>query len=248
MKVNNWFKKGCNYQEGVLLYGSLKGHSSNLLRLFLRKESNQNKAKLAYELAKFKEKKTKIKVISSTPLIPICIDHSEAYKQHTIPSATGASGHFYRLNELHKDLHPLSIKQRNDFQMAISLHTQLTSLHEDQENEALSLSIKIESLFDSIAAAQKVLEHYIKHKVVLSTAKSSYENLSPAQLVQRRNNKRISVSKYKKKVNAIESELQKTQDHSQKNKLQMALEKATQKKLQHELELQQLTQLINTNG
>ena len=249
MKINEWFENGCNYQEGVTLYGSLKGHSPNLLRLFLRKQSNANSDKLKYELGKYR-KSTKTKIV--TPAIKekpqkFKINPQVDFVKVDPKTANSKKGSFYSLNELHIDLHPLAIKQRNDFQTAISLHTQLVRLHPDEEGVALKLCIQIEDLFDAIETTQKVLDHYVTHKVVLNIEARSFKDLSPAQLLQSRNNKRISVSKYKKKVATLKLQLGQNLSKSAKTKTEVALEKAENKLLHHELELQQLNELINAN-
>ena len=257
MDINRWFENGCNYQEGVTLYGSLKGHSPNLLRLFLRKQSNANSDKLKYELGKYR-KSTKTKI--ATPAIkekPVKLKLNSHFDKlnagNTFVKIDPKSANskqqdsFYSLNELHLDLHPLAIKQRNDFQTAISLHAKLVRLHPDEEGAALKLCIQIEDLFDAIETTQKVLDHYVKHKVVLNIESRNFKDLSPAQLLQSRNNKRISVSKYKKKVAALTLQLGQNLSKSEKTKTEVALEKAENKLLHHELELQQLNELINAN-
>ena len=256
MKINEWFDNGCNYQEGVTLYGSLKGHSPNLLRLFLRKQSNANSDKLKYELGKYR-KSTKTKIV--TPAIKQKpqklklnshfdnLNTGNDYIKVDPKTANSKKGSFFSLNELHLDLHPLAIKQRNDFQTAISLHAQLVRLHPDEEGAALKLCIQIEDLFDAIETTQKVLDHYVKHKVVLNIEARNFKDLSPAQLLQSRNNKRISVSKYKKKVATLRLQLGQNLSKSEKTKTEVALEKAENKLLHHELELQQLNELINAN-
>lgn len=253
MKVNEWFSNGSNYNAGVLLYASLKGHSPNLVRLFLRKESPSNFEKLKYELGKFRETtKTKIAapVIKEKPQklkkVNLQVDNYKINHQPKTNNQTPTSFYFYRLNELHVDLHPLSQQQRANFQKAISLKLQLNEKHKDEEGVSLALCIEIEDLFDAIETAQKVLKHYVEHKVVLNIAPRNYTNLTPAQLVQRRNNKRGSVSKYSKKVNSLKSELGQNLSKSDKTKNEVALEKAENKLLHHELELQQLNELINT--
>lgn len=243
MDVNIWFERGCNYQEGVTLYASLKGHSPNLLRLFLRKKSTVNFDKLKYELGKYR-KKTKIAE-------PVILENRESLIQIPPTNAvkvdlkTAISNGFYRLNELHIDLHPLAQKQRADFQKAISKHLQLTKLHAQEEGAALKLCIQIEDLFDAIETTQKVLDHYVKHKVVLNMVSRHFKDLSNAQLLQSRNNKRISVSKYKKKVATLKLQLGQNLSKSAKTKTEVALEKAENKLLHHELELQQLNELIS---
>ena len=211
MDINIWFTNGCNYQEGVTLYASLKAHSPNLLRLFLRKESAANANKLEYELGKHREA-TKPKIV--TPFIKAkptstLIDnlkkngiYPEIVKVDT-KTANSKNASFYSLNELHIDLHPLSIKQRTDYQTAISLHHKLSNCHPDEEGAALSLCIKIEDLFDAIETTQKVLDHYVKHKVVLNITPRSYKDYTGGQLADTRRNKRTSVTKYKKKVEEL---------------------------------------------
>ena len=247
MNINFWFEKGCNYQQGVMLYASLKGYSPNLLRLFLRKQSILNADKLKYELGKFR-KSSKTKTVN-----PTIEDNLQKLKFQTkVPNlnvdqktANSKKGSFYRLNELHLDLHPLAIKQRNDFQTAISLHSQLTKLHPEEEGLALILCIKIEDLFDAIETAQKVLSHYVKHKTVLNIETRTFNKLSSAQLLRSRNNKSTSVCKYKKKLETLNLKLGQNLSKSEKTKTAIAIEKAENKLLQHTLELQQLNELIN---
>lgn len=270
MDINVWFENGCNYQEGVTLYASLKGHSLNLLRLFLRKQSISNADKLKYELGKhrkttktkivtpaIKEKSPKLKInpqvdfikvdpktANSKPKYNIDIKIDGREKKPTLKQQA-QNNSFYSLNELHIDLHPLAIKQRNDFQTAISLHTQLVRLHPDEEGAALKLCIQIEDLFDAIETTQKVLDHYVTYKVVLNIESRNFKDLSPAQLLRSRNNKSTSVSKYKKKVATLKLQLGQNLSKADKNKNAVALEKAENKLLHHELELQQLNELIN---
>jgi hypothetical protein len=248
MKINNWFENGCNYMEGVALYGSLKGHSSNLLRLFLRKESVFNIEKLKYELGKFKEA---TEPISKTP------DKREKTPEKRIKSiekithsarsvgSNSVSGGFYRINELPVELHPLLIAQGSNYKLACSAHLQLTSLHPDEEGAALKLCIQIEDLFDAIDVSQKVFDHYKKHKVVLDINPRNFSDLTPAQLIQSRNNKKATVSKHKKKVDTITNQLKRKVSKSETTKLNIAFEKAERTLVQHQYELQELINLIN---
>ena len=251
MKVNEWFSNGSDYNAGVLLYASLKGHSPNLVRLFLRKESPSNFEKLTYELGKFREKVTIAKPLivkneKKPQQVNLQVDYSKVNHQPKTNNQTPTSFYFYRLNELHVDLHPLSQQQRANFQKAISLKLQLNEKHKDEEGVSLALCIEIEDLFDAIETAQKVLKHYVEHKVVLNIESRNYSSLTAAQLIQSRNNKRISVSKYKKKVENFENDLGQNLSKFETTKQAIALEKAKSKLLEHELDLQQLNELINT--
>lgn len=243
MNVNEWFENGCDYQAGVLLYGQLKGHSPNLLRLFLKKESAKNESKLHYELSKHKDKEVIQMPVATTPTK----SKSKPVKTEKATAAApvkpeGSKQGFYRLNELHPDLHELSIEQRNNFQLVVSAHQRLTRLHASEEGEALKLQLQIEELFDAIDTAQKVLDHYVKHKVVLKTESRTYDDMNAAQLVQARRNKRTSVTKYRKKVESLQGES--PDSKSEQNKHAVELQRANEKLLKHEMDLRKLDELI----
>ena len=242
MDINTWFESGCNYQQGITLYASLKGHSPNLLRLFIRKESLLNADKLKYELGKYRKTKTSVPAILETT-------QKQEPSQTSVkaPLKTTTPKGFYRLNELHIDLHPMAQKQRANFQEAISKHLQLIKLHPKEEGVALNLCIEIEDLFDAIETTQEVLDHYVKHKVVLNIEPRNFKQLTAPQLLRSRNNKSTSVSKYKKKVEALKLQLRNDLPKAKKTKIKIALEKAESKLLHHKLELQQLNELINAN-
>lgn len=244
MNVNEWFENGSDYQAGVMIYGQLKGHSPNLLRLFLKKESAKNAAKLEYELSKHKNKE--VKQMPFTPSLPKQ-EKSKPVKTEKSTAAVplkseSAKQGFYRLNELHPDLHQLSIEQRNNFQLAVSAHQRLTRLHPDEEGEALKLQLQIEDLFDAIDTTQKVLDHYVKHKVVLKTEARTYDDMNAAQLIQARRNKRTSVTKYRKKVESLQEESPGSK--SERNKHAVELQRANEKLLKHEMDLRKLDELI----
>ncbi|SOS48436.1 hypothetical protein [Tenacibaculum dicentrarchi] len=237
MQIEKWFKNGCDYSEGVLLYISKKGHNTNLARLFSRKESVYNLEKLKHELGKFTDNETEIISISEKKK-PLIINKTPPKKHKTIRG-------FYRLNELAIELHPLSIKQRNDFQKAISLKLKLNSLHASEEGIALTLCLEIENLFDAIDTAQRVLDHYVNHKVILNIEPRNYTNLNAAQLLQARNNKRVAVSRYQTKVANLTIDVSKKQAISVATKKEISLGKAKSKLLEHQLDLQVLNELIN---
>tara|TARA_R110002124_G_scaffold285057_2_gene463116 strand:- start:473 stop:1225 length:753 start_codon:yes stop_codon:yes gene_type:complete len=246
MDVNEWFDKGCNYMDGVLIYGKQKGHSPNLLRLFLRKQSTNNEKKLEYELGKFKDLnslKTPKKILfkNKTESTKSTIGSSSGLA----PSSQNLNSSFYRIKDLHPDLHDLAIKQRNDYQLAISLHSKLVQLHKDQEMEALDYCIQIEDLFDSIEAAQKVLDHYVKHKIVIRTSAKEYKDYNAAELIKAQMNKKTSVSKFKKKVEAAKKALTENLSNNERNKAEIHFQKVEQKLISHEMDLRELEQLIN---
>ena len=73
----------------------------------------------------------------------------------------------------------------------------------------------------------------------------SFEDLTPAQLIQTRGNKKATISKHKKKVEVLKKQFGQKLSKSDSTKLKIAFEKAERTLLQHEYEAQQLTNLIN---
>ncbi|WP_340074527.1 hypothetical protein [Leptobacterium sp. I13] len=244
MDVNTWFENGCNYQEGITVYASLKGHSPNLVRLFLRGQTLRNEEKLKYELGKHRQRPKRHSTADKEAKKKAPRGVSPAIKEAVINPPHLPANYFYRLNQLHPGLHQLAIKQRNDFQTAIAAKLRLNELHPEEEGEALKLCLQIEDLFDAIESAQKVLSHYVMHKVVLNLEPMSFSDLTPAQLLQRRNNKRAAIAKLKGRIAGYKKQLANEMPTAKKTKLKTQLEKIHRKLLQHEIELQQLNELI----
>lgn len=244
MTVEDWFSSGCEYSQGVMLYAQLKNSNKHLLRLFTIKESSYNLEKLKHELGKHKP------VISESSIIKQST--KTKVKEESIIKATMQSNDnnsnigFYQLNQLPKELHPLSIEQRNSYQLAIASKLALNNLNPIEEGEALKLCIKIESLFDFIESTQKILKHYVDHKVVINTSSMTYEDLTPAQLLQRRNNKRSSITKYNKRLEKLLVIDCKNFNKHQQSEYNRKLQKLQQKVLEYELEIEKLNQLIQT--
>lgn len=234
MKIKDWFNNGCNYEEGIAIYASLEKAKPHLLQLFKRKTTNAFKEKLKYELSKFKESET-----SFTPLIAV----------KPIPANT-----FQVLTETPKykpvlisdfpvALHPVFIKQKNNFATACSLKIQLNALPPEAEEEALKLCLQIDALFDAIELAWKQLDHYTETKTVLEVKENDFTELTPAQLLQRRNNKRTVLTKSKKRLILLNEKPTKT--ISEKTKKEVAIEKQKTKIAQLEKDIADLTNLIN---
>ena len=109
------------------------------------------------------------------------------------------------------------------------------------------MAYEIEDLFDAIENAKRVLDHYIKHKVVLDIEPRNFHQMTLAQLIRSKNNKSTSVSKYKKRVSTLKTQFKEGMSKPERTKTKVALERAEKKLLHHELELQQLNELINAN-
>ncbi|WP_028890869.1 hypothetical protein [Tenacibaculum sp. 47A_GOM-205m] len=242
MKVNEWFTNVQDYQQGIILYSTLPGAKPNLVRLFFKKQSKANEEKLAYELSKYKEEGAIEDKVDKESVIPEIVPESNNVVTVTHQSKTQF---FYRLNELHTSLHGKAREQRDLFQKAISLKLQLNELHELEEAKALSLCIEIENTFDKIDSIQKILKHYVDHKVVLDITEQNYSDLTPAQLLLRIKSKREARSKQKARVKKLMVELGQNLSKSQRTKKEVALEKAEAKILVLDQNVNELNNLIN---
>lgn len=246
MKINEWFDNGCDYGTGVVLYMQQKGHSRNLVSLFMKKETPNNLDKLKYELGKYR---SAVAAPENLPIQNIIISPKVNPQVNIIPvkpKIESAHVHFfYRLNQLAIELHPMAMKQRDDFQKAISLKLQLNQLHEMEEGKALEICIEIENLFDAIDMAQKVLKHYVKHKVVLDIENRDFSHMTPDQRHIRLKNKRSSIVKLERRITTYKQELANELPISRKTKLQVQLQKSTANLLKQEFEVQELMDYIN---
>lgn len=246
MTVNEWFENNGDYNAGVILYMHQKGHNANLVSLFLKKESANNYEKLKYELGKFKTADSTLSAPSVKTEI-VTTKTSIENKPLPIPPKidTPHAHYFYRLNQLSIDLHPMAMQQRADFQKAISLKMQLNLLHELEEGKALALCIEIENLFDAIEMAQKVLSHYVKHKVVLDIESYDFKDMTPDQRYVRLKNKRSSIAKLKARIKAYKKELSAELPIKRKTKLQTQIQRSSANLLKQEHEVQELINYMN---
>jgi hypothetical protein len=243
MKVQQWFDDGCNYQQGISIYMGLKKSQPNLIRLFKLKQNSYTTSKLKHELKKFKN--LEVENISFTETSP------------TPPPQTpppppkepdNLSSKYYKpllINMLPVELHAMYIEQKKDFATACSLKMQLNNLAPEDENTALKLCLEIERLFDKIEAAWKVFDHYTETKQILKINTNSFYDLTPAQLLQRRNYKRSNLSKTKNKIKNLKQQLKTVKTKGLKTKVEVNLAKAKEKKVNLEIDINALSELIN---
>lgn len=227
------------YQNAITLYQSLKGAKPNLIRLFLKKQSKANEEKLQYELSKLAPKGTILEAVKPEKLTkPIVLTPQK--------ETSKAPNQFYKLNQLHTSLHEKARCQRDLYQKATSLKLQLNEVHDLEENKALNLALEIENCFDEINAIQNILSHYVTHKVVLNLEKPSFKDLTPAQLLQRRTNKRANKTKVETAIVIFKENLNQTLSIAQKTKTENLLQKKEEKLLQLDIDIVDLTNLINS--
>lgn len=236
MKITEWFNNGCNYDEGVAIYASLKDAKPNLLSLFKKKNSSAFLEKLKYELSKHKESKETFTIL---------IAQKEVTKINIITPESNYKP--LRVSDFPMALHPVYLKKKQDFGMACSLKMQLNNLPDENEEEALKMCLEIDRLFDAIELAWKQLDHYSETKSILNVVINDFQNLTPAQHLQRRNQLRSNRSKAIKRLEILSKTEAKT--ISEKTKLEINTEKMKTKITQLDNDIEELTKLIeDRNG
>jgi hypothetical protein len=141
MTVNEWFTSGCNYKQGIALYEALPNCNTNLLKVFKRRETAQNKMKLKYELQKSivptigndSKKSVEREVVKRK--IHININATEKPKEKPSiflgPQKPKEESKYFRkvfISQLPVELHPLYIQQKSDYNTYCSLKMQLNEL------------------------------------------------------------------------------------------------------------------------
>lgn len=250
MKVNDWFKNGCDWEQGVAIYIGLKQSKPNLIRLFKKKYNATFHQKLKYELSKFKEievEQTNFTEVSATKTTSEPTPTQTKSREITLDIDVSPKPTYKpaRLNQYPLELHPVFIQQKTDYYTACTLKIQLNNLPAEAEEEALKLCIEIERLFDSIENAWQQLDYYTENKLVLKVKTTDFTDLTPAQLLQRRTLKRSSISKLKKRIANSNTALTKATTKPLKTKLEVKLGRDNEKLIQLKTDVDQLTKLIN---
>lgn len=121
-----------------------------------------------------------------------------------------------------KELHH-AFKMRYDHWLdACSLKIELNDVDLKDEEKALEIQCKLMRNLESMDQCQKALEYYQKNKRVLETeTKSNFDNLSPLELIKKRNNLRSSISKRQVTLKKMEKDLPKKTDTKYNLKLHL---------------------------
>lgn len=241
MTVNEWFNSEQNYKVGVSIYTTLPNAKPNLVRLFLIKESSYNKQKLVYELEKHK---------SSTAAVTIQSDVTSSneivHKTHPPINESDSLYRAVRISDFPIELHPV-FKQKNlDFYEMCSLKVQLNEIPGEEafNDEALEIILKIDALDEAVIKAWKILDHYTETKNVIVSKGSSFSDLTPEKRLQTRNYRRASLSKTKAKLKKLQSVVVSELTLAQKTKYERELEKTKTKIIELEVDIKDLTDLI----
>lgn len=238
MKINLWFENGCNYEEGVLLYSSVKGCNQTLLKNFKRKETPALKEKLKYELKKYL---VEPKVLLEVNKKVVTSNKFDNEKPADIPPNKKTT----LLHELPEELRPVLLEANQLFREMCLLKVQLNELPPVAEEEALKIQLAIVGKRKKNELCWKRIDYYKEHKVLIQPKPRKIEQIPPARQLQKEQSLYAAISKLKKRVEANKKELEICIDFKEKNKLKRKIQKQESNILDKEEELQQLKDLIN---
>lgn len=233
MEINLWFEKGCNYEEGVLLYASVKGCNFILLKNFKKKETPALKEKLKYELKKHLQ------------VEPKALLELKNEVENKKPSTISYEKTFF--HELPEELRPVLLEANQLFREMCFLKVQLNELQPMAEEEALKIQLAIVGKRKKNELCWKRIDYYKKHKVLIQPKPRKIEQIPPARQLQKEQYLYAAISKLRKRLEENRSELEICIDFKEKNKLKRKIQKQESNILDKEEELQLLKDLIN-NG
>lgn len=221
MTIATWLtSENQDYKTALQLYEALPTCNRHFLKAMQKADTPQNLIKLRYQLEKYKSLEVP-KATTTKGIKPVLIGNTEPkpnFKSRVL------------ITDLPLELHATYIEQKNNFAKACSLKMQLNALEEHEiEHKALGVILEIESLFKAINEAWKIIDYYLEHKEVIQVPKTTLENLTSIELINKQNSLRSSITRQKARKEKLLKELQNTSLRTQKLKLEAKIEKATKK-------------------
>ncbi|SEC45963.1 hypothetical protein SAMN04489761_3053 [Tenacibaculum sp. MAR_2009_124] len=239
MTIDDWLSsEEQDYKTALALYEALPNCNKYFLKA-MQKESRQNLMKLKYQLEKNKHLCTAPAILERKNVSEeeIQIKSEFAAKPSYKPSV--------QIKDLPFELHPVYTEQKNNFALACSLKMQLNTLQEHEiEYKALDLIIKIDALFKTIKEAWKIIDYYTDHKEVIQIPENDLENLNLAQLSNKKNSLRSSITRQKARKEKLQIELKNTVLRNKKLKLEANILKSKKKLLELESSLSFVLKLL----
>lgn len=247
MTVQEWFDKGCDYNQGVLIFSGI-GKNKNLLKAFQRKETNWNREKLKYELNKFRTNSGQItdksRTSSGQP------KNSPANKLTSLKKII-QSGELTKIKSKPMSaypilLHPVYQRRIAAFYKAASLKVQLNQLPEDAEPDALKLQFQIWEAVKENDKCWTILRHYDDTGRIMPTESTTdFKELSPQELVNQRQKLYVNKSKRAKTIRIKEDDLSVETNPAKRLKLEEFILKKKEELQAIENDIEQLTTMIN---
>lgn len=244
MNIQEWFSQGAEYLKGVELY-ALVPHNKNLLRLFKLRETSYTREKLKSELRKFLDTSVSL---NQTPDNPV-----KNSKENRLEIKAEIESEIYPKTEFNKKpisfyplaLHPIYKKRINSFYEACTLKTQLNSIDEESEKEALELQFKIFKCWEVNDRCSHILSYYEQSKRILPYENNrDFSGLSAQGLVNERQKLYSRISKRKNTLKSMESRYKICTDGASKVSLFNKINQKKEELQQLNLQVEALTQKI----
>ena len=217
MEIQEWLKNPV-YATGVELYKNTKGHNKLLLRQFAMRENAQRKEKLIYELKKLlPTKHTPLPTLPTAPATKIPTTEPERVLVTAEKESKRVAPLFH---ELPAELRPVLLEATNLFKENCLLKVELNETHQDNEEQALQLQIKIDRNFKANAMCWDKIEYWRTHKVLPKiTTVQSISNYSMDKLIKQQQLLNSSVSRMEKRLAENKALLVTEEDPAKRNKL-----------------------------
>lgn len=240
--IQNWFKNGCDYTSGVVIYSNLPKHNPTLLRSFQKKQNSFNKEKLNGELKKFLEKysqsifvasiqKAVEEVISKAPE-----KFSESDKKESVL--------FHQLPEI---LRPVLLDATQLFKENCLLKVKLNELPEHAEKAALDLQIKISTNFRKNELCWQKIDLFLEKRIITDSPKSEFESLTPEGRLRTQQLLYASISKLNTRLKLNREQLKTAEHVATRSKIERQISKQEENLLNQNERLINLSNLIDGN-
>ena len=241
--LQQWFDNKCPYQEGVLLYASLKCCNKMLLANFNKKKSPILYEKLKYELSKHLSKPIVVK-----PIVQYTAQKTTVKELVPNTASTSEKKEAIFFHQLPEELRPVLLEANNLFKEMCLLKVQLNELPAHAEKKALEIQLEITNRKKVNSLCWKRIDYFQKHKVMLQEKQSEIKNLSPAEMLRKEQYLFASISKLKKRCAENKLGLINTTSLKENNDLNRKIAKQEANILNQETELQNLKDLIHGKG
>ena len=219
-----------------LLNGGLQKHA-----IAYRSPSLQNRAKISHFLMELSKKKG---FIAKLPEV------SESVKEVIKPSVEMPKPQSEKpkflgiIAQYPAELHPVYQNAYNNWIKACSLKIKLNAVDDDDEEEALEIQTEIFKIMERFDKDQAALNYYTENKRVLPTATATnFDDLSPIELMTKRNSLRGLVTRRTQTLNKRSAELPAKEDPTFRTK-QNFIHNKTEELQDMILQLQKLDEML----
>ncbi|RZJ92027.1 MAG: hypothetical protein EOO20_03275 [Chryseobacterium sp.] len=235
--IKKWIESGCDYSQGVAIYGALPNAKPVLLRNFKARQCALNLEKLKYELRNVTPEIISRAVPAPAPSLPKDI------KEDRLPVDVKQTVFYHQLPA---ELRPVLQEANSLFGEMCLLKVSLNELDPDQESEAMAMQLEIFYKRQQNALCWKKIDYWRQHKKLPAAPVRKVDQLGAAKLYKRQQQLFSSRSKLTKRLQQNEALLEVATN--QKDKLRLERNVAKQKKnlLQQEEQLFEITQLIES--